>query len=150
MQKYLSKCSKSLNNHVKYLFRVNLSRVPIMKNILVVDDVEVCRYTVALAVDDCNLNYKGASTMEDAKEYLKNNKVDVIFLDWHLKKEQSTNSLDELRNLAGQDAIICMMSAIEQEKGEQLVANHQVQGFLAKPIHKDTIVKFLREQCHIH
>lgn len=120
-----------------------------MKNILVVDDVEVCRYTIAIAIEDQCLSYKGASTVDEAIDYLKSNRVDAIFLDWHLKKEQSTESLNEIKKLAGENAVICMMSAIEQERGQQLVDEHQVSGFLEKPIMKEQLINFLEQKAVI-
>ena len=121
----------------------------IMKQILVVDDVEVCRYTIAIALEDQDIAYKGASSVAEAVDFLKTNKADVIFLDWHIKKEQSTDSLDKIKQLAGPDTIICMMSAIEQDKGQELVAQHEINAFLQKPIQKDQLMGFLKEKAVI-
>ncbi len=114
-----------------------------MKTILVIDDVEVCRYTIAAKSDDYGFAYKGAPNVAEALDYLKNNRVDAILVDWHLKKEQVTESLAQLKAHAGVNTVICLMTAIEKSKAQDLVNKGDVNHYLPKPVADEDFKSFL-------
>lgn len=116
-----------------------------MKKLLAIDDVEVCRYTIENALSEEDISVYGAADLDEALTYLSANKVDIILLDWHLKKNKSTDHLDQIRKLAGAQTPIFMMSAIEQNISQAIIKEHDLNGFLTKPIDKAQIITILKE-----
>lgn len=114
-----------------------------MKKVLVVDDVEICRYTIAVRAEELGFSYKGASTIEDALELLKADRYDYLFLDYHVKKNKISDHLDDIIKLAGSECHICLMSAIEDDKAQELLVAGKAKKFIKKPVDQSDLTKVL-------
>jgi DNA-binding response OmpR family regulator len=114
------------------------------KKVLVVDDVEVCRYMIAARSEELGFEYKGASNIDDAKQFIKEQSFDIIFLDYHIKQDKVVDHIKEIRDLAGSNTHICIMSAIEKETIMSELSTGLADSFIPKPADKQDLHEVLK------
>ena len=107
-----------------------------MKTCLIVDDVEVTRFTGKIFVEELGLKSVEASNVEEALANISS--ADVILMDWHIKQESGLDLLKKLR-ADGNNVPVIMFSAVEgnDKLGEAKQAG--ASGFIQKPTTKEKI-----------
>ena len=116
-----------------------------MKKCLIVDDVEVTRFTIEQIIAGFGLEFFAAATAEEAMDILKKNTIDVIFLDWHLRKKSGLDLLKEIKTVFGSRVRVVVFSGIEGP--DKLVEAKQAGAdiFLEKPTTRQKLEKCLKE-----
>lgn len=115
-----------------------------MKRCLIIDDVEVSRYALALFLEDLGLEAQEAESAVEAMGKLKKGRVDVIFLDWHLRRESGLDFINDLK-IASDNCPIIVISGVE---GQEKAAEARAAGahaFIEKPATRQKIENALKE-----
>lgn len=110
------------------------------KRCLIVDDVEVSRYVIGETMSELGFDVKEAGAEKDVLDIVRQEKFDVIFLDWHLRKSSGLSLVPEIKksqNAAGTPIVVC--TGVEIEKELQDIQNTGVQGLLKKPTSPEKI-----------
>ena len=108
-----------------------------MKNALIIDDVEVSRYALSTVLEEIGFTCVEASDKDSAEQAL-NNPVNVIFLDWHLKKDSGLKLIKDLKAFAPSTPVI-VISGVEGKEKAQKALQHGADAFVEKPANADTI-----------
>lgn len=112
-----------------------------MTQALIIDDVDVSRYAISLALDEFGISYAQARSLAEAKKELRKNSPSVVFVDWHLKKESGLDLIQEIKSHS--KARVFVISGVEgQEKASQ-TTQAGADGFLVKPVDSASIRKCL-------
>ncbi len=110
-----------------------------MKTCLIVDDVEVSRYVGHTFIEALGFNVIESFGKESCLNALKGNNIDVVLLDWHLKKENGLELIPLLRQAKGENLPIIVFSGVENEKNRQDALKAGANAFLEKPTEKEKI-----------
>lgn len=104
-----------------------------MAKCLVVDDVEVTRFTSKELLNKLGLESVAAGETAEAVSILQQGSVDVILLDWHIGKESGIDLLKQIRGEMGLTIPVIVFSGVEDQSkaGEALEAG--ANDFLSKP-----------------
>lgn len=113
-----------------------------MKNALIIDDVEVSRYALSTVLEEIGFSCAEAADINSAEQAL-NNPVNVIFLDWHLKKENGLALIKDLKTYAPSTPII-VISGVEGKEKAQEALQHGADAFVEKPANIDAIQAALK------
>lgn len=114
-----------------------------MKTCLVVDDVTVSRYTSKLYLEALGLGTREAEDEESALRALDKGGVDVVLLDWHLRKKSGIDLLKTIRQKYGSLPVI-MFSGVEGNDNAHEAIRAGANAFIAKPTTKEKIVQELK------
>jgi CheY-like chemotaxis protein len=116
-----------------------------MKKCLVVDDVEVTRFTVEQIVDSLGFEAISVPGQQEAIDALKKGSVDLVLLDWHLRKTQGLDLIGKIRELQGNKAKIVVFSGVEGADKEQEARQSGADAFLEKPTTKEKLQDCLKK-----
>lgn len=114
-----------------------------MKTCLIVDDVEVTRFTGNLCVEELGVVSVEARDREEALKKFQSHNVDVVLMDWHLKKESGIGLMKEIQALKSGVPVI-MFSAVEGADKASEAIKAGASGFITKPTTKEKIEKEFR------
>lgn len=110
------------------------------KKCLIIDDVEVSRYVISEAVQGLGFQPQEAEQEAQAMQLLRKEHFDVIFLDWHLRKQDGLALIPEIRAISGaQNTPIVVCTGVEMDKDLNDIKNSGAQGFLKKPTDPATV-----------
>jgi CheY-like chemotaxis protein len=116
-----------------------------MKKCLVVDDVEVTRFTTRNIAGELGVEMTMAESVEQAKEALNRTQFDVILLDWHLRKESGLDLLKHIRGELNLKVPVILFSGVEGSNKSQEAMQAGANAFLEKPTTKDKLQKCLQD-----
>lgn len=116
-----------------------------MKKCLVIDDVEVTRYIVEQIMVSLGLENLSATTPEEALSLLQKNNVDIVLLDWHLRKESGIDVLAKIKNTCGASTKVIVFSGVEGVNREIEVRQAGGDAFLEKPTTKTKLESCLKK-----
>ncbi len=110
-----------------------------MAKCLVVDDVAVSRFAVESFLGNLGIEIEEAVDEKQALEALEQGGIDVILLDWHLKKKSGLELLTEIRERYGKDLKIVVFTGVEGEDKVDEAMAAGANGFINKPTTEDKI-----------
>lgn len=115
-----------------------------MKKCLVVDDVEVTRYTSEQFIAGLGLSTVAVSNSDEALQVLANSGFDVVLLDWHLRKDSGLDLISKIKSSAP-SAKVVVFSGVEgsEKKSEAMQAG--AHGFIEKPTTKAKLESCFKE-----
>ncbi len=108
-----------------------------MKKCLIVDDVEVSRFAGRLFLEELGFEVIEAEDAKSAQALLSNS-LDVVLLDWHLRKESGLDFLRDLRKTYVSLPVI-MFSGVEGSENASEAHSAGANGFITKPTTKEKI-----------
>ncbi len=109
-----------------------------MAKCLVVDDVEVTRFTTKEILAELQVDSVMANDPGEALKVLKGGGIDVILLDWHLGKESGLDLLQTIRSEYGSLPVI-VFSGVEGEEKSKEAIDAGANSFLVKPTTKEKV-----------
>ena len=115
-----------------------------MKTVMIVDDSELMRNTVkgAFKVVKLPTTILEAGDGEEALEVLKNNKVDLILLDWNMPELSGIDFLKQVRAMDEYKKIPVIMITSEASKFNVVEAiKAGVSAYVTKPINNDILLE---------
>jgi CheY-like chemotaxis protein len=115
-----------------------------MPHALIIDDVEVTRYTCRTCLEELGLSADEAIDSQQALEKARGKRANVILLDWHLRKDSGLDIIGELRQTAGNVSIV-VMSGVESESHQQQALNAGADAFAAKPTTTESLREALKK-----
>ncbi len=110
-----------------------------MLTCLIVDDVAVTRFTARSFLEELGFEVKEASDGDEALALLGNGGIDVVLLDWHLKKKSGIELLGVIREKYGNRLKIVVFSGVEDGAKAAEARKAGADGFIVKPTAKDKI-----------
>ncbi len=110
-----------------------------MATCLVVDDVTVSLFTARTFLEEMGIDVKQASDGEAALSVLEEEKIDVMLLDWHLKKKSGLELLEVIRNKYGNSMKVIVFSGVEDSKRADDAIIAGADGYMTKPTTKEKI-----------
>jgi len=115
-----------------------------MKTCLVVDDVTVSRFAAESFLEELGFKTIEAADGEQALEVLSSQNIDVILLDWHLKKKSGLELLQIIRQKYGTDLRVVVFSGVEDESRAAEAHEMGANAFICKPTTKEKIEHVFR------
>ncbi|MGN7438384.1 MAG: response regulator [Alcanivorax sp.] len=116
-----------------------------MTKCLIVDDVEVTRFTASQYLKDLGIEALIAETADAAFNTLKTNNVDVVLLDWHLGADTSGIELiKEIRQTSNNNVAIIIFSGVEKQESASIALEAGANSFLEKPTTKEKLKSCLQ------
>lgn len=104
------------------------------KKCLIVDDVDVSRYVIHEIMEEYGFTSVEAADEKSMLSALRQEKFDVIIMDWHLRKKQSLSMITDIRQIpSAAHTPIILCTGVEMDKELHHVQDMQIQGFLKKP-----------------
>lgn len=100
--------------------------------ILVVDDVEEILKSTKMALNFEGMNVETYSNPIEALEYLKNNKVDVLLLDYYMPQMNGDQFIQELRKFNKETVIILRTGYSDKIPPMQMLDSLNIQGYIDK------------------
>lgn len=115
-----------------------------MKLCLIVDDVEVTRYTSEQFVAALGLETLTATSGDEALQMIRTKPVEVVLLDWHLRKDSGLDLIAKIKSVSPHIKTI-IFSGVEgpEKRAEALKAG--ADSFLEKPTTKAKIQACFQE-----
>jgi CheY-like chemotaxis protein len=104
-----------------------------MKTCLIVDDVEVTRFTAADYMSDLGYKCLEASTKDEALKVIKGSTVDVVLLDWHLGKDLGLDLIQEIRQSTSANIPFIVFSGVESNDSSEKAKQAGAAAFIEKP-----------------
>ena len=115
-----------------------------MKKCLVVDDVEVTRFIVEQIVTSLGMGILAVATPEEATEILHKHAIDVVILDWHLRKSSGIDLLKNIKASLGTSVKVIVFSGVEGSDKETEARHAGADAFMEKPTTKENLEKCLK------
>lgn len=109
------------------------------KTCLIVDDVEVTRFTASDFLEDLGFESIEAGNASQAMEKVKVNAVDVILMDWHLSKDSGVELMQKIREETGKNIPTIIMSGVEEQAKAQEALSAGAADYLQKPTTADKL-----------
>lgn len=116
-----------------------------MKKCLVIDDVEVTLFTTKRIMTELGVDLVMGNTIEEGLDALRNDTIDVVLLDWHLRRQSGLVLLQKIREEFGNKIPVIMFSGVEgaDKRTEALQAG--ANAFLEKPTTKEKLLTCLQD-----
>lgn len=115
-----------------------------MPKCLVIDDVEVTRFTTNQYLSEMGFDVAAANDVDDAVTSLKSSHYDVILLDWHIGKESGIDLLKQMRGNMNIKTPVIVFSGVENQGNAGVAINAGANAFLEKPTTKDKLEACLK------
>lgn len=117
-----------------------------MKTCLIVDDSKIVRKVVRRIIEPMNFNILEAENGQEAVDHAKNNKVDVVILDWNMPVMDGMQCMKEIRGNSGihQPKIIFCTTENEFAKIQEAMMNGADE-YVMKPFDETIIAGKLRQ-----
>jgi CheY-like chemotaxis protein len=116
-----------------------------MKKCLIVDDVEVTRFTAAQYLKDLEVETAVVENGQDALVHLARQEMDMVLLDWHLGKESGIDLLTQIRERFGAKPRVIIFSGVESSReATQQAKAAGADEFLEKPTTKEKLAACLQ------
>lgn len=103
-----------------------------MVKCLVVDDVEVTRYTTKIILDDMHFAATVCESYPEAMDKLNNDKFDLALIDWHIGKDSGLDIVAHIRKKIGNMPVV-VFSGVEDESKANEAIQAGANAFLVKP-----------------
>ena len=116
-----------------------------MTTCLVIDDVEVTRYTARQVLEELGIETVEAESPENALTKLGQNRIDVVMLDWHIRKESGLDLIGQIHDKAGKNLPIIVFSGVEDESGADEAKKAGAKAFVTKPTTRDKVEPVLKQ-----
>ena len=116
-----------------------------MKKCLVIDDVEVTLFTTKRIMVELGIDLVMGNTIEEGLDALRANTIDVVLLDWHLRKQSGLVLLQKIREEFGTKIPVIMFSGVEGQDTCAEALQAGANAFLEKPTTKDKLQKCLQD-----
>jgi CheY-like chemotaxis protein len=113
-----------------------------MKKCLIVDDVEVTRFTTEQILVPLGVEALTVSTPEEALAKLEQVSVDAVLLDWHLRKNSGLDLISKIKELGR--AKIVVFSGVEGQEKRNEALQSGADAFLEKPTTKEKLEACLK------
>ncbi len=110
-----------------------------MLTCLVVDDVTVTRFAARTFLESIGVNVIEVEDGASAIAALNAGGVDVVLLDWHLKKKSGLELLGVIREKFGDNIKVIMFSGVESADKVDEARKAGANGFISKPTTKEKI-----------
>lgn len=114
-----------------------------MTKCLIVDDVEVTRFTTKEILEKLGFDSIAANDSGTALDALKSGDIDFVVLDWHLGKESGLDLLQSIRESYGRLPVIVFSGVESENKSSEAVAAG-ANAFLAKPTTREKLERCLK------
>ena len=114
-----------------------------MKQLLVVDDMDVMRSVVSSIARDCDFDVTQASNGEQALQALAMRRFDAILSDWNMPNMNGEEFVRELRARGATTPVIMVTAEADRAKIETLMAIG-VQCYILKPFKPEALRKALQ------
>lgn len=115
-----------------------------MPKCLVVDDVEVTRFTAQEFLSELGVEVVAAKDGAQALDVLRKAPVDVVLLDWHLRKTSGLDVLKDIRKEFPRSLPIIVFSGVEGQAKANEAINAGANSFLEKPTTKEKLAGCLK------
>lgn len=115
-----------------------------MPKCLVVDDVEVTRFTAQEYLSELGIEVAVAKDGDQALDTLRRSQVDVVLLDWHLKKASGLDLLKNIRKEFPRSLPVIVFSGVEGQAKANEAINAGANSFLEKPTTKEKLAVCLK------
>ncbi len=116
------------------------------KKCLVVDDVIVSRYVSRSILEALDLEVMEAETSEAGFSLAQNTEFDVIFIDWHLRRESGLDLIQKIRKLPGYSTTpIITCTGVENEDGSGEAIKAGASGYILKPTTREKFIEELKK-----
>ncbi len=107
---------------------------------LIVDDVTVTRFIARTFLENLGVGVIEAEDGDGALNTLESNQnVDVILLDWHLKKKSGVELLQVIREKHGNDIKVVLFSGVEDGDKLQEAKEAGANAYISKPTTQEKI-----------
>lgn len=116
------------------------------KRVLIVDDVEVTRFSVEYFVKQLGFDVDSAGGVSEAMSMLENNTYDIIFMDWHIGRESGVELIKIARSTFKVKTPIYVISAVEGAESASVAIEAGAQGFVEKPTEKHKLEMCLKKE----
>ena len=117
-------------------------------NILLVDDSAAMRGIIRQAIKDNivgrELNFFDAADGQQALDQIKNNEIDLIFLDWNMPVLDGLSFVKELRS-SGNSTPIVMITSITDEDKILEAGKAGVNTYIEKPVRGNQLWEQIKE-----
>ncbi|MCB1783942.1 MAG: response regulator [Alphaproteobacteria bacterium] len=115
-----------------------------MPKCLVIDDVEVTRFTASQFLEELGFSVSSANDPQDAVSTLKKDNFDVILLDWHIGKESGIDLLKQIRSEMSIRTPVIVFSGVKGKDMAPVAINAGASAFLEKPTTKEKLKSALK------
>lgn len=116
------------------------------KKCLVVDDVDVSRYASRMILEKLGFEVLDAVDASGCLDMVMKSRLDVILLDWHLRKESGLDLIAKIRAAPGHDRTpVIVFSGVEDQGADIVASQAGANAFIRKPTTKDKIETELRK-----
>ena len=106
---------------------------------LIVDDVTVTRFAARSFCEELNIGVLEAEDGDEALDILDREDVDVILLDWHLKKKSGIELLQTIREKHGDALKVILFSGVEEGDKTEQAQEAGANAFISKPTTLDKV-----------
>lgn len=115
-----------------------------MTRCLVVDDVEVTRFTTKELLGDMGIDSDVVANTEAALQSLQSGEFDLVLLDWHIGKESGLDFIATIRSEFGSTIPVIVFSGVEDESRSSEAIKAGANFFLQKPTTKEKLKQGLQ------
>lgn len=115
-----------------------------MTKCLVVDDVEVTRFTSEEYLKNLGVESVCVSDGDKALSALRSSNFDVIMLDWHLGKDSGLDTLKTIRKEFGRNLPVIVFSGVENQSKSSAAIEAGANVFLEKPTTQEKLREALK------
>jgi len=116
-----------------------------MKKCLIVDDVEVTRFTSEKIIAALGLSAVSVATSDEAFAAMQKETFDLVLLDWHLRKASGLDILKKIKSTIGTHPRIIVFSGVEGAEKQAEAIHAGADAFLEKPTTKDKLEVCLKD-----
>ena len=116
-----------------------------IRSALVVDDSKLASLTLSRMLSKRAIDVESAPSGEEALEYLRHKRPDVIFMDILMPGMDGYQAAQSIANMPGISGIpVIMCSSKDSAEDRQKAMKHGAKGFIIKPVTEDGLTKVLK------
>ena len=114
------------------------------RNVVLVDDNPTSRKFFLRAIENLSIDLKTYGNTDDAIEYLKNNKPDLLFLNIIMPDKNGLTFLEELRKLPlHSDTRVIMITSKDYSQDRTIASELGALDFIVKPMSMRSITSIM-------